>query len=77
VGIRDAVLDAIERLDDGFEGFLFLAELLRALRVVPQFGILELAVQRVETRLLRLVVKDTSATRRFARRDPRAMRRSD
>jgi hypothetical protein len=77
VGIRDAVFDAIERLDDGFEGLFFLAELLRALWLVPQLGILELAVQRVEARLLRPVVKDTSAARRFARRDPRAMRRSD
>jgi len=66
VGIGDAAVDAVERLDDRFEAFLFLAELLRPLRVVPQLGILELLVQRVETGFLRRIVKDTSAARRPA-----------
>jgi hypothetical protein len=34
----------MQRADDGFERLLFLAELLRALRVVPQPGILVLAL---------------------------------
>jgi len=71
------VLDAVERVDDRFERLLFLTEFLRALRVVPQLGILELVVQRLEARLLACVVKDTSAARRFAKRGRRAMRRFD
>jgi len=66
VGIGDAAGDAVERLDDRLEPLLFLAEFLSALRVVPQLGIFERAVQCVETGLLRLVVKDTSAARRLA-----------
>jgi len=71
------VFDAVERVDDRFEGLLFLAELLGALRVVPQLGVLELAVQRFEARLLAPVVKDTSAARPCAKRGRRAMRRFD
>jgi hypothetical protein len=54
---------AAERADHGFERLLFLAERLRALRVVPQLRVFELAVQRGEAALLRLEVKDTSAAR--------------
>jgi hypothetical protein len=75
VGIGNATFDAIERFDDRVENLFLLAEFLRALRVVPQLGVFELAVQYVETRLFRLVVKDTSAARRSAWRDPRATKR--
>jgi hypothetical protein len=43
VGVADATLDAGEAADDALEGLLLLAELLRALGVVPDLGILELA----------------------------------
>jgi len=61
VRIREAAADAPERADERLERLLLLAELLRALRVLPQLRVLELAVQRREAALLRLVVKDTSA----------------
>jgi len=40
---------------------LLLAEFLRALRVVPQLRVFELAIQRFEALGLRFEVKDTSA----------------
>jgi hypothetical protein len=69
-------VDAAERADDGVEGLLLLAELLGALRVLPQLRILELAVQRFEPALLRVEVKDTSAARPSGTAGRRARRRS-
>jgi len=43
--VGDAAGDPLERGDDGFQGLLFLAELLRTLRVVPQPGVFELAIE--------------------------------
>jgi len=68
--VGDAAGDALERADDAFEGLLLAPQLLRALRVVPQPGILELAVQRLEALLLGLEVKDTSAARWTGRKGP-------
>jgi hypothetical protein len=76
-GVREAAADAAQRADDGFERLLFLAEVLRALRVVPQLGVFQLAVQRLEAALLRLEVKDTSAARPTAPAGRRGWRRSD
>jgi len=61
--VGQAAIDAAEGADDGLERLFLLAELLRALRVVPQPGVLELAVQRREPAFLGLEVKDTSAAR--------------
>jgi hypothetical protein len=46
VRIRESGRDAPERADERLELLLFLAELLRALRVVPELRVLELAVER-------------------------------
>jgi hypothetical protein len=74
VGEADA--DAAERGDDRFQLLLFLAELLGALRVVPELRVFELAVQRREARLLRFEVKDTSAARPTAIAGRKGWRRS-
>jgi hypothetical protein len=54
-------------MDDAVELLLLLAEVLRALRIVPDLRILELAVDRGEARRLDVEVKDTSEA---ARRGP-------
>jgi hypothetical protein len=46
VRIDKAAVDAPERADERLELLLFLAELLRALRVIPELRVLELAVER-------------------------------
>src|SRR3989454_2052834 len=74
--VGEAAADAAERADHGLERLLFLAERLRALRVVPQLRVFELAVQRREAALLRLEVKDTSAARPTGSAGRRARRRS-
>jgi hypothetical protein len=73
--VREAAADSPERADYAFQRFLLLAELLRALRVVPQLRVFELAIQRFQAVLLRLEVKDTSAARPTASAGRRAMRR--
>ena len=55
-----------QRADDAFERASFLAELLRALRVVPDLRVFELALDFREARRLHIEVKDTSAARRRA-----------
>jgi hypothetical protein len=60
-GVRKPAADAAERADQRLELLLFLAEFLRALLVVPELGVFELAVQRLEAPLLGFEVKDTSA----------------
>jgi len=45
-GIGQPAANAAERADQGFERFLFLAELLRALRVFPELRVFQLAVER-------------------------------
>ncbi len=42
--VREPAADAAQRADDGLERLLLLAELLGALRVVPQLRVLELAI---------------------------------
>jgi hypothetical protein len=73
--IRQAAVDAADRADDGLERLLFLAQLLRALRVLPQLGVFELPVQRREARLLGVEVKDTSAAPPTVPADPTERRR--
>jgi hypothetical protein len=61
--VREPAADAPQRADERLENLLLLAELLRALRVLPQLRVFQLPVQRGEPRLFRLEVKDTSAAR--------------
>jgi hypothetical protein len=60
-GVRQPAAHALERADDALELLLFLAEALRALLVFPELRVLQLAVQRFESPLLGVEVKDTSA----------------
>jgi hypothetical protein len=46
-----------------------LSELLRAIRVVPNAGLLELALYLLQTLVLVVVIKDTSSKSRCAPRD--------
>jgi hypothetical protein len=75
-GVRNAAADALQRADQGLQLLFLLAQLLRALRVVPQLGILELPVQRLQALFLGLEVKDTSAARPTANAARRARWRS-
>jgi hypothetical protein len=75
-GVGQAAADAGQRADERLEGLLFLAEVLRALRVLPELRVFQLAVQRREAVLLRLEVKDTSSARPTAPAGRRGWRRS-
>ena len=59
--IAKAHVDRLQRRDGRIERASFLAEILGALGVVPDAGVLEGARNFYEPRLLRVVVKDTSA----------------
>jgi hypothetical protein len=65
-GIRQFLVDVDQRQYDAFQQFLFLAQFLGALGVVPDLGIFEIAVQFFELRCLGIEVKDTSAVRSCA-----------
>jgi hypothetical protein len=54
---------AVEHHDHVFERFLFLAQVLGALGVVPDGGVFEGGVDLAELQGLGIVVKDTSVTR--------------
>jgi hypothetical protein len=60
--------DAIERADDDLEGLAFLPDLLGALGVRPEGGILRETDYFIEAAALGGVVKDTSAVRQRADR---------
>jgi hypothetical protein len=59
----------IETVDHPFELRALLAELLRALRIVPDARLLELARYFLETFVLVVVIKDTSSRTLCAPRD--------
>ena len=65
-GFVERLLDAVQRRDDGLELGALAAQVLRALGVGPDGGILELAVDFLEPLALDVIVKDTSAARRNA-----------
>ena len=65
-GFVERLLDAVQRRDDGLELGALAAQVLRALGVGPDGGVLELAVDFLEPLALRVIVKDTSAARRNA-----------
>jgi len=58
-GVGDGALDLLEVLDYPNQAGAVLAQLLRPLRVVPDIGLLELAVYLLELFLLAVEVKDT------------------
>jgi hypothetical protein len=59
--VADAGIEPDQRDDDVVERLLLLAELLRALRIVPDLRVLELARNLRQPRRLGVEVKDTSA----------------
>ncbi len=62
-------------LDHAFEHLLFLAEILGPLRVVPDLGVLQFAVDFGQTSYLDVVVKDTPVDLPFGNGDRRWRRR--
>ena len=68
-GIAQAARQAIQTVDDLLEFRAFLAELLGAIRVVPDAGLLELASYFLQPLVLVVVIKDTSSRSRCAPRD--------
>jgi hypothetical protein len=71
-GIRQAASQCIEGGNDFFERRPFLAERLRALRLVPDVRLLELALDFLQPLRLGVVVKDTPSTQRCVQRDRQA-----
>jgi hypothetical protein len=67
--VAHAVSELFQRADDAFERFSFLAEVLRALRLVPDVGVFGEACDFAQAQFLPIEVKDTSAAR--ARGSPR------
>jgi hypothetical protein len=65
-GFVERLFDAIQRRDDGFELGALATQVLRTLRIGPDGGILQLAVDFLEPLALGVIVKDTSAARRSA-----------
>jgi hypothetical protein len=63
------VLEAIQSAHDLLEPGTLLPELLRAIRIVPDAGLLEFALYFLQTLLLVVVIKDTSSKSRCAPRD--------
>jgi hypothetical protein len=61
--VAQPAVECGQAADDRVEMLLFPAELLGALRIVPDLGILERLGDRIEAGLLRREVKDTSAAR--------------
>ena len=47
-GVLQAAVDGRQRIDDRFEGFFFFAEVLGALRIVPDGGVFEFGVNLFE-----------------------------
>jgi len=68
-GVVQALIDVAQRDDYAFEGFLFLAQVLGALGIVPDFRVFQGAADFFQLRLLAVEVKDTSADRRCGRAD--------
>jgi hypothetical protein len=56
----------IDGLDHGLERLLLAAELLRALRFVPDAGVFEGGVDFVQAQGFAVVVKDTPLARQYA-----------
>jgi hypothetical protein len=68
-GVAQGALEAIQAADHLLEFGALLAEFLRAVRIAPNAGLLELALYLLQTLLLVVVIKDTSSKSRCAPRD--------
>jgi hypothetical protein len=62
IGIRQAGAQRIKSCDDLFQTCALLPQRLRALRIVPDIRLLELALDFGQPFRLGLIVKDTSST---------------
>jgi len=67
--IAQGAVEAVETAHDPFELGTLLAEFLSALRVVPNAGLLELALYFLQPLVFVVVIKDTSSKSRCAPRD--------
>jgi hypothetical protein len=68
-GIGQGAFEPIETADDLLELGAFLSQLLGAVRVAPNTGLLELALYFLQPLVLVVVIKDTSSKSRCALRD--------
>ena len=75
VGVAQAGVDFGQRVDNRFQRLLFLAEFLRAFRIVPDGGVFQFLVDLFEFLRLRIEVKDTSVIRLRGSSGRRAGRR--
>ncbi len=62
--VAQGLADAFQRVHDGFEGFLFLAQRLGALGIVPDAGVFHDLIQFGEFFRFAVEVKDTSGVDR-------------
>jgi hypothetical protein len=67
--IAQGARESIESADDLLELGAFLSQFLRAVRVIPNTGLLELALYFLQPLVLVIVIKDTSSKSRCALRD--------
>jgi hypothetical protein len=68
-GVAQAAREPIQAADDLFELGALLAELLRAIRLVPDAGLFEFARYFLQALVLVVVIKDTPSRSRCAPRD--------
>jgi hypothetical protein len=67
--IAQAPLQAVQAADHLLEFGAFLAQFLSTLRVIPNAGLLELALYFLQALMPIVVIKDTSSKSRYAPRD--------
>jgi hypothetical protein len=68
-GVAQAPREPVQALDDALQLCPFFSEFLRALGVVPDAGLLELASYFLKALVLVIVIKDTSSRSRCVPRD--------
>jgi hypothetical protein len=73
-GVVQAAFDVGQGVDDGFQGFLFAAQFLGMLRIVPDVRAFQFGVDDEQAFGLGIVVKDTSGAGPGARRSRRCGR---
>jgi hypothetical protein len=68
-GIAQGASEAVKAADDLIELGAFLPKFLSAIRIVPDAGLLELALYFLQSLVFIVVIKDTSSKSRCAPRD--------
>jgi hypothetical protein len=68
-GVAQTACQAVQVADHSFQHRSFFSEFLRAVRVVPDAGLLELASYFLKALVLVVVIKDTSSRSRCVPRD--------